>query len=258
MTHLLLHHYGGRIRDSYDPRDFKYKAKRGALAALPTKVDLRGSCPEIKDQGQVGSCTSFAATALLRFVQMKTGLPAFDYSELDLYYNSRSLEGTTGEDAGATVRDAIKAAVKFGVCSEQLWPYEPANVTVQPPDQCRIEALQHQALQYLRVPQSVQQIKACLAEGLPVDFGFQVYASFESKAVASTGVVPMPKAKEQYLGGHSVLIVGYDTYKRKKGFYVRNSWGKDWGMDGYFFMPEAYIANTQLSSDFWTVTKVEG
>jgi C1A family cysteine protease len=254
----LLHHYGGHIRDSYDPRDKRYKVKRGALAAIPKKVDLRGDFPDVKDQGQVGSCTAFAATGLLAYVQKKKGLALFGYSELDLYYSTRSLEGTTGEDAGAQVRDVIKASVKFGVCSEELWPYDPTQVTVQPPDQCRIEALNHQTLGYFRVQQDIQQMKACLAAGNPVDFGFTVYESFDTKEVASTGIVPMPKRGERILGGHSVVLVGYDTYKRRKGFYVRNSWSKNWGMDGYFFMPEAYVVNSQLSSDLWTVTDLEG
>ena len=85
-------------------------------------------------------------------------------------------------------------------------------------------------------------------------FGFTVYESFESDTVTQTGKVPMPKLNERNLGGHAVLAVGYnDTTKR---FIVRNSWGPDWALNGYFTMPYAYLTNSNLSDDFWTIKLV--
>jgi len=81
--------------------------------------------------------------------------------------------------------------------------------------------------------------------------------SFESDEVAKTGVAPMPDlATEQLLGGHAVLAVGYDDADRH--FLVRNSWGDGWGMGGYFTLPYAYLTERSLSSDFWSITLVEG
>ena len=48
------------------------------------------------------------------------------------------------------------------------------------------------------------------SEQQPVVFGFTVYESFESEAVAKTGRMPMPASDEKALGGHAVLCVGYD------------------------------------------------
>ena len=53
-------------------------------------------------------------------------------------------------------------------------------------------------------------MKGCLADGFPFVFGFTVYDSFESAAVARTGVLQMPKPREGVVGGHAVLAVGYD------------------------------------------------
>ena len=44
-------------------------------------------------------------------------------STLFLYYVTRSLEGTVDVDAGATIRNTIKAANEFGVATEKFWPY---------------------------------------------------------------------------------------------------------------------------------------
>ena len=50
-------------------------------------------------------------------------------------------------------------------------------------------------------------MKGCLAAGYPFVFGFTVYESFESEAVAKTGKVPMPGSGEKALGGHAVFVV---------------------------------------------------
>jgi C1A family cysteine protease len=94
-------------------------------------------------------------------------------------------------------------------------------------------------------------MRGCLASGYPFVFGFTVYESFESQDVAKTGVVPMPSPNEQTVGGHAVLAVGYDDSQQR--FIVRNSWGPDWGMKGYFTIPYAYLTQSNLSDDFWTI-----
>jgi C1A family cysteine protease len=94
-------------------------------------------------------------------------------------------------------------------------------------------------------------MKACLASGYPIIFGFTVYESFESQQVANTGIVPMPGHHESVLGGHAVLCVGYDDSTQR--FIVRNSWGDSWGDKGACYMPYAYLLSRSLASDFWTI-----
>jgi len=61
----------------------------------------------------------------------------------------------------------------------------------------------------------------------------------------------MPKRSERMIGGHAVMAIGYD--QSKKCLLVRNSWGADWGLGGYFTLPFAYLDN--LAADFWTIRK---
>jgi C1A family cysteine protease len=65
----------------------------------------------------------------------------------------------------------------------------------------------------------------------------------------------MPRPYETLLGGHAVLAVGYDDARR--AFFIRNSWGASWGDKGYGTMPYQYLAESNLSDDFWTITLVE-
>ena len=70
-------------------------------------------------------------------------------------------------------------------------------------------------------------------------------------AVAASGFAPMPGPNEQFLGGHAVMLVGYDD--SQTAFIVRNSWGSSWGQAGYFTLPYEYVCDPNLASDFWTV-----
>src|SRR5579871_6673555 len=244
--------YGWK-RDLPDHRDVKHIFTLTATT-LPTEIDLRVNCPPVYDQGQLGSCTANAIAAAYEFDQIKQKDAAFVPSRLFIYYNERALEHTTSYDSGATIRDSARTINLNGVCPETMWPYNIAEFTLKPPQNCYTTAQQHKSVQYRSVTQSLDQIKACLASGFPFVFGFTVYASFESSQVASTGKMPMPQPNEQMLGGHAVMAVGYND--ATQCVIVRNSWGPSWGDKGYFYMPYAYISNTNLASDFWTVTQI--
>ena len=245
----------GWIPDLPDQRDHLYAAPIVALTALPPSVDLRPHCPAIYDQGQLGSCTANGIGAALQFDRMKQHLtPNFIPSRLFIYYNERVMEHTVNSDSGAQIRDGIKSVAKQGDCPESEWPYDIANFAEKPPARCYRDALKDRALSYQRLTQSINQMKGCLASGYPFVFGFTVYDSFESSQVAQNGAVPMPHPGEQVLGGHCVAAVGYDDAHQR--FIVRNSWGSAWGIQGYCTMPYAYLGDTNLASDFWTIRLV--
>jgi C1A family cysteine protease len=248
----------GWVPDLPDARDHLYAAPPQFLTDLPTQVDLRDQLPkEVYDQGQLGSCTANAIGAAFEFGLLKQGLSDFMPSRLFVYYNERAMEGTVDTDSGAMIRDGIKSVNKQGVCPESSWSYDISAFAQKPPDSCYQEAMGHQVTSYQRVPRVLNQMKGCLAHGYPFVFGFSVYESFESEDVARTGVVPMPDiAKEQLLGGHAVLAVGYDDADQR--VLVRNSWGERWGMNGYFTMPYAYLTDRSLASDFWAILQLEG
>jgi len=246
----------GWIPDLPDQRDRMFAAAPSTMGALPPRVDLRPSCPPVYDQGSLGSCTANAIAGALQFDEIKQQeTDAFTPSRLFIYYNERVIEGTVDEDSGAMLRDGIKSVANQGAPHETLWPYRVSQFRTKPSAAAYRDAAGHQAVLYQRVPRTIDQFKGCLADGYPFVFGFSVYESFESAAVARSGVVPMPRPRESLLGGHAVLAVGYDDASGR--FIVRNSWGPGWGQAGYCTMPYAYLLDGGLSDDFWTVRLVE-
>lgn len=267
MTHI----YNLR-RQAEDPRDYKLAAPKAVK--LPRKVDLRENCPPVFDQGSLGSCTANAGVAC--FMMLKD--VDEEHSRLFLYYEERRLEGTTEEDAGATMRSVGKALQKAGVCLEPLWPYVAEKFDDDPPETADLDAADRKVSSYQKLD-GINAVKQYLAQqNLPVMIGMDVYESFESNAVTKTGIVPVPKSGEKLLGGHAVLLVGYDddfTGAEKAAqnacgesplgcwgeddgeetqtgyFIVRNSWGKDWGKEGYFYLPYAFM--DQYAYDFWVL-----
>ncbi len=233
--------------DKPDQRDHIFFTPFHLFQQLPTSVDLRPLCPPIYDQGNLGSCTANAIAAALEFDAQKQGELPVTPSRLFVYWNERDKEGTVASDAGASIRDGIKSVNAQGACAESEWPYDIAQFTVQPPATCYADALKHRSLSYQRITRNLAQMKACLATGYPFIVGFSVYESFESDAVARTGIMPMPGHREQLLGYHDA----------GQEFICRNSWGSSWGDHGYFYMPYAYLLSSSLSSDFWAIRTVE-
>jgi C1A family cysteine protease len=232
-----------------------YSAPQAVLAQLPSNIDLRPDCPPVYDQGQLGSCTANAIGGAHAFTQLRQFKKDFMPSRLFIYFNERVMEHTVETDSGAMIRDGIKSVAKLGVCPETSWPYDINRFRDKPGAQCYTEAAKNQVTVYRRVLQNLHQLQGALANGTPVVFGFSVYETFEGPDVARTGVVPMPSRGEKLLGGHAVLAVGYDDPSQR--FIVRNSWGPNWGQQGYFTMPYAYVTNPQLAQDFWTIEVVE-
>ena len=240
--------------DPEDARDHLFQATLGA-SALPAKVDLRQYASPIEDQGRLGSCTGNAIAGAIELIA-RMNKKTIDVSRLFIYYQERLLEGTISYDSGAYIRDGIKACYTYGAPLETLWPYNISKFAVRPAAQAYTDALRRKVTGYAKCL-NFTGVKTAIASKTPVIIGFYVYSSFDTAAVARTGIMPYPDVnREQLLGGHAVCIVGYDDNLYGGSFIVRNSWGTGWGDKGYFYMPYRVIQNPNMSADFWTIKSV--
>ena len=243
------YHY---VPDKPDSRDYIYQVN---AKVAPASVDLRTlySTP-VEDQGNLGSCTGNAIAEAIEIINKKNGKNT-EVSRLFIYYYERLLEGTVNYDSGAYIRDGIKACYTYGAPLETLWPYNISKFRTAPSSNAVADAAKRKVTLYERATDFNACINA-LANGYPVVIGFTVYSSFESgNWWYTSGNMPYPNTRtESILGGHAVLLVGYNNATQR--FIVKNSWGTNWGDHGYFYMPYQVIQNTSMSSDFWVIKSV--
>lgn len=248
----------GLLRSKPDYRDFLYAAPSHVLAELPDNIDLRPrqATPRVFDQGQLGSCTANAANAVVQYVEHKANDPDWDrLSRLYTYWYSREKIGTTGEDSGAEIRDTFKVLAERGSPREVFWPYEIDRFADKPPA-LDYRAGQHRLIEYRAIQDgSESSMQSCLAEGFPFTYGFAVYDTFWDIGPDGTWA----GTRGSIDGYHAVCAWGFDFRAGAFGFanggwIIRNSWGLDWGDDGYFYVPRSYMSVEAF--DCWTVRKV--
>jgi C1A family cysteine protease len=219
---------------------------------IVTSVDLSPACSSVENQGSLKSCSANALVSALEYLENIEKQKFNDLSRLFVYYNARMIENSIEQDSGIQIRDGIKALQTYGVCQEKTWPYIISDFKKEPISDSYQEANDHRIVSAERIT-SFNDMLQCLSEGYPFVFGFIAYDSFQSSEVAQTGALGMPKSNEKKVGGHAVLAVGYDNDKQI--FKIRNSYGSNWGVNGYFTMPFDYLRDASLSSDFWVIRK---
>ena len=232
-----------------DTRDFKVQLTATNLKAsnTVTSFSIQTNVKTVYDQGQLGSCVS---NAFAGYINMCTTNRVF-ISRLLHYYCGRAIQGTSSiDDTGLDIRQAAKIIQQYGACAETMWPYIISQFSVLPPISAFRNSLFFQKYTYSFINQDITTLTSFLyTQKLPILFGFRVYSSFMTGAVASTGVVPMPNVAHETLeGGHCVVMVGFNNTTSR--FTCVNSWGASWGNKGFFTIPYAYVSNPALASDF--------
>jgi C1A family cysteine protease len=235
--------------------------------APPSMVDLRQWCSPVENQGNLGSCTAHAGMGVLEYYQRRAYGKHVDGSRLFLYKTTRNLLNWKG-DTGAYLRTAMAALAMFGAPLEKYWPYDASRFEEEPGAFVYAMAQNFRAVTYYRLDpigitseKLLASIKSHLQSGLPSMFGFTCYSSLYQ---AKEGKITFPLTNEKVIGGHAVTAVGYDDnieidngVKKSKGaILIRNSWGKEWGMDGYGYLPYDYVLGG-IAVDFWVLIKNE-
>lgn len=257
LSNLVLGRMGlGWIPDESDPRDWDFSKLMLVQRAETSEVcSLRKYVPQMFSQGATSSCTAHAVAANIGLVETKVGFPYSPVSRLFIYYNARRYAAPKVSDSGSSIRYAVKAMAKLGVCDEKWWPFSALKVNSAPGWDPQRYAWGRRNCEYYRIQdrgaERVLKLKSALLAGYPIVFGTKLAESFRDR----TGplVIDRPKSAETIIGGHALLVIGYIHNSLGLCFEIQNSWGAKWRDHGFAWLTEDYI-RWDSSADF-TVLK---
>ncbi len=220
-------------------------------ANLPTALDWRDKgginwISPILNQANCGSCVAFASIGVLEsMVNIATGIP-----NINVHLSAQNLFSCGGGmcDYGWVPESAASFIQSTGVPDEACMPYV-AGATgedVACSASCADTATRVVKIASFNAPtrmvRDVEAVKQALQNG-PVVTTLSVYADFMNYA---SGVYK--HVSGSVLGGHAISIVGYDD--AKQAFIVRNSWGHEWGQDGFGYV--AYDDVSGVGEETWS------
>jgi hypothetical protein len=213
-----------------------------AKVAEQDAVDLRKYATPVGDQGQTGRCSAFAWThaaemsrnilneesprlspnfTMLEFQRMQGDARDYEYA----------YEGGDGTVSGP---DPGQVLVQYGTCRQELWPDDRPN-PLSREEQLEADA-QRYKLEAAPLPIAIDDVKKVLSGGCPVHVSMNTGSSFSN--VGRDGVFNAAEAASGRHGRHAMLIVGYVG----NFFTLKNSWGTDWGDQGFCYIPKNVLA----------------
>lgn len=198
-------------RSPADKRDWKVSAIYPRVS-VPEVVDHIPNMQPIRDQGSQGSCAAMGGSAMKEW-QEKIDVQLNEYMSPQFIYNNR--KDLTEE--GMYMRDLMEILKEKGDCLERTFPY---GTMGEPPIETLMEASKYKILNYASI-ENIDDLKVSLYTNGPCIIAVPVYNYTER--------MWFRRPNDQMLGGHAMCVVGYN----REGFVIRNSWGKDWGKDGY-------------------------
>ncbi len=205
-------------------------------------VDLRKYCTPVGDQGQTGRCSAFAWThavemsrnirgqesprlssnfTMLEFQEMQGDVQTYEYAH-------------SGGDGTISGPDPGLVLAKYGTCREELWP-DHLESPVASEQELERDAGQY-PLDALPLPIGLEDVRKVLSAGCPVHVSMNTGDAFSN--VGRDGLFNAAEAPSGRHGRHAMLAVGYTG----NFFLLKNSWGTDWGDQGYCRVPKNVLA----------------
>jgi len=245
-AHMSEDEFSARIFNSKMPNDFSYNSKVDSmlplvspheLAALPVSFDWRTHKPpvvtRVKDQGACGDCWAFSTTGNVEGQWALAGHPLVELSEQNLCDCDHVCINNVCDSGcdGGLMANAFTYIIKNkGIDTEKSYPYEGYN------GKCKFSAANVGATitNFTFIPHNAAQMQYYVVNQGPISIAadatmWQFYYS---------GVWYFPCGTSL---DHGILIVGYgvetDYLGQKMPYWiVKNSWGADWGMNGYILI----------------------
>ncbi len=238
--------------------------RAAAAQSPPPETDLREYFFEEVGRESLPLCTAQACVLLAEYFEARSQGKLVVRSPLFLYQMARRLSEPYGH-TGTDIRTTLKALARFGVPPEDYYPSEPGRFDSNP-DSCvamlgrrfppicyfRLDRCQPSA-KNPRGANTVETLRAFLAAGFPLLFGFSVPSSALIEADQTD--IPYRVAFDSVRGGQAAAAVGYDDRRltsSRGALLIYSPLGTAWSRPGHYWLPYRYVEE-QLAVDFWTM-----
>jgi hypothetical protein len=233
------------LPDPFDERDLEYRPR---LQPLPHVLDQRTEVSKHVMQQTGSSCTGHALASVINTVlshpvpdgRRSKPVQSPHVSPYMLYHLARRYDEFAGEDdAGSSLRGALKGWFNHGVIPENRWP----SLDTDPEPDLDDEELRELGRQwplgtFYRVnPFRLDDLQSAISELNAICASAVIHDGWIEPTVMQRGRKTMHviarRVDAKQLGGHAFAFVGYNEV----GFLVQNSWGTTWGKGGFATLP---------------------
>ena len=221
--------------------------KYGFSSALPSKISFRQYTPRVLSQGKTATCVGYA----VGYAQLSTqqnilmGITnethkIFRAMDPNFLYGFLSLENKNDQwcQQGTSMPAAMEILYKKGSKPMLWYPWLACNSSQTFNDFTLALASNYTIDDYFRIDRGnnfLVDIKSALYNKLIVSVGVNLTESFETGATIKYGNWS-PKYDEKIIGGHAMCVIGYDDYRNGGSFEVMNSWGGNFGDNGFIWI----------------------
>ncbi len=215
----------GLIHNNYSKYNYSYH--NASNVSLPSSIDWRaaGIVTNIKNQGMCGSCWAFSTTGTLEGQHALSSGKLVSLSEQNLVDCSTSNYGC----GGGWPSVAMEYIQKNGIDSESSYQYEGVDETCEY-NRSNVASFLNQIV--LVDSGNMSALHDAIGTVGPISIAIDAEDDFQ---FYKAGIYNSTSCSNSSLN-HAVLAVGYSTFMNNSFVIVKNSWGSDWGMDGYIYM----------------------
>ena len=185
----------------------------------PRKIDTRDRCIQSSNQQQTPHCAGYSTAG---YIEVRNWKKLHYPEQVDgdaIYVKAKEFDSYAGD--GTSLSCAVRGAIALGLIKG-------TEKYVAP---------------------TVNDIKFAMHEYDVCIAGFMITSDWNS-VDKRTGVIRNSGNRAKKLGGHAVLLCGYN----KHGVYIQNSWGTDWGLHGFALLGWEQV-NDQFMSGMVVIEK---
>ena len=225
---------------------------------LPSKYSMEAYAPPVLSQ-QGGTCVGWATTYAALSIMYNRQYNITDEfikwaTAFDPYYVYTVRKSAIGDDScedGMRIIDAIEflstagskkwAIAPYLTCADRWEKEEFVNYAEIYSYPYRTSNTDYGVVKYSSRDGYIENTKEGISLGIPIVIGVNLTESFKARGdnddsgISNDGLW-LPKSGEESIGGHAMTVIGYDDYKFGGSFQVMNSWGEDFGDDGYVWI----------------------